>query len=51
MAARMFKWLGGSFLISLMLLVGMVPAGYFVYRDGAEMVQDELIYAVRRGTW
>ncbi|MCB1169857.1 MAG: hypothetical protein KDK25_05955 [Leptospiraceae bacterium] len=40
MAARMFKWLGGSFLISLMLLVGMVPAGYFVYRDGAEMVQE-----------
>ena len=36
----MFKWLGGSFLISLMLLVGMIPAGYFVYRDGAEMVQE-----------
>tara|TARA_B100001939_G_scaffold337275_1_gene341387 strand:+ start:16038 stop:17213 length:1176 start_codon:yes stop_codon:yes gene_type:complete len=40
MAARMFKWLGGSFLISIMLLVGMVPAGYFIYRDGAEMVGE-----------
>ncbi len=40
MAVRMFKWLGGSFLISIMLLVGMVPAGYFIYRDGAEMVGE-----------
>ncbi|MEQ8352380.1 MAG: hypothetical protein RH862_12895 [Leptospiraceae bacterium] len=40
MAARMFKWLGGSFLISVMLLVGMIPAGYFIYRDGAEMVGE-----------
>ncbi|GEM_PF-1639385 len=40
MAARMFKWLGGSFLISIMLLVGMIPAAYFIYRDGAEMVGE-----------
>lgn len=40
MAARILKWLVGSFIISLMLLLGMIPAGYFIYRDGAELVQE-----------
>ncbi|MCB1164562.1 MAG: hypothetical protein KDK33_00300 [Leptospiraceae bacterium] len=40
MAARMFKWLGGTFLISLFLLLGMIPAAYFIYRDGADLVQE-----------